>query len=269
MLNQVRRMETSLSSISPILRQVAHDGFALIGAVFQASEIEQIQAELCRALSRPKAAVIQREGVVVGARNLLQVWPEVAAIWRRQPLLALLTEVLGPQVGLVRALYFDKPPAQTWWLPWHKDLTIAVRDNRRPSSEFRNPTAKAGVPHVEAPRTLLETMLTARIHLDEITVANGPMAVIPGSHLTGKAVDIDEARAQKMVSRRGDVLLIRPLVAHNSLCSQPDNQDHRRILHLEFAARRELPDGYEWHDFVSAMDSLPAPPSPVSSPPSG
>ena len=47
------------------------------------------------------------------------------------------------------------------------------------------------------------------------------------------------------------VLLIRPLVAHNSHCSQPGNQHHRRILHLEFAACCELPDGYEWHDFVS------------------
>ena len=76
MLNQVPRMETSISSISPILSQIAHDGFAVIGEVFQASEVEEIQAALCRALSRPKAAVIQREGVVVGARNLLQIWPD-------------------------------------------------------------------------------------------------------------------------------------------------------------------------------------------------
>ena len=257
MLNQVPRMETCIAAISPSLTQIAYDGFAVIDEVFQASEVEQIQVELRRALTRPEAAVIQREGVVVGARNLLQVWPGLVDVWRRQPLLALLTEVLGPEVGLVRTLYFDKPPAQTWWLPWHKDLTIAVRDNRRPSTEFCNPTTKAGVRHVEAPRTLLEAMLTARIHLDAITDANGPMTVIPGSHLTGKAMDIDEASARKIVSRRGDVLLIRPLVAHNSLGSQPGNQNHRRILHLEFAARRDLPDGYQWHDFVPAMDMLP------------
>src|SRR5438270_2687023 len=182
-------METCITSISPSLSRIAHDGFAVIGGVFEAGEVEQIQAELCQALSSPNAAVIQRAGVVVGARNLLQIWPGLADIWRRQPLLALLTEVLGPRLGLVRALYFDKPPAQTWCLPWHKDLTIAVRDNRRPSSEFRNPTVKAGVPHVEAPRALLESMLTARIHLDEITDANGPMTVIPGSHLTGKTME--------------------------------------------------------------------------------
>jgi ectoine hydroxylase-related dioxygenase (phytanoyl-CoA dioxygenase family) len=126
-----------------------------------------------------------------------------------------------------------------------------VRDNLRLSSEFRNPTTKAGVPHVEASRAILESMLIARIHLDDVTEENGPMTVIPGSNLSGKVMDIGEGKARKILSRRGDVLLIRPLVAHNSLCSLPGNQNRRRILHLEFAARHELPDGYEWHDFVS------------------
>jgi ectoine hydroxylase-related dioxygenase (phytanoyl-CoA dioxygenase family) len=243
-------METSLPSVSPILRKIDGDGFAVIAAVFQAREVEQLQAQLYQTLSKPKAAVIQSEGAVVGARNLLQIWPGLTAVCRHRPLPALLTEILGPQVGLVRALYFDKPPVQTWSLPWHKDLTIAVRDNRRTSGEFRNPTVKAGVPHVEASRAILESMLIARIHLDDVTDENGPMTVIPGSHLTRKPMNIDEASSQKILCRRGDVLLIRPLVAHNSIGSQPGNQNHRRILHLEFAGCYELPDGYEWHDFV-------------------
>lgn len=226
-------------------------GFAMVAGVFAASEVEQLRAELAEALSRPEAAVILRDSVVVGARNLLQLWPRVAEIWRRAPLLTRLTDILGTQFGLVRALYFDKPPAQTWSLPWHKDLTIAVRDNRRPSSAFHNPTAKAGVPHVEASQAILESMLSARIHLDDVTEENGPMTVIPGSHLSGKQMNIDEGQAQMILSRRGDVLLIRPLLAHNSLCGLPENQRHRRILHLEFAGCHELPDGYEWHDFVA------------------
>src|SRR6185437_14142607 len=79
----------------------------------------------------------------------------------------ILAAILGPKFGLVRILFFDKPPRQTWALPWHKDLTVAVRDNRLPSQHFAKPTRKAGVPHVEAPQAILESMLTARIHLDE------------------------------------------------------------------------------------------------------
>lgn len=229
-------MEASKSPVNPILRKIDDDGFAVIAAVFHAGEVEQIQAELCQGLSSPKAAVIQSEGAVVGVRNLLDSWPGVTDVWRRQPLVTLLTKILGPQVGLVRALYFDKPPLKSWSLPWHKDVTIAVQDNRRPDGEFRNPTAKAGVPHVEASRAILESMLIARIHLDEVTDDNGPMTVIPGSHRTGKAMGIDEASAQKILCGKGDVLLFRPLVAHNSLCSRPGNQNHRRVLHLEFTA---------------------------------
>ena len=52
-------------------------------------------------------------------------------------------------------------------------------------------------------------------------------------------------------ARRGDVLLMRPLVAHSSGRSHPDTPRHRRIIHLEFAAAAELPDGYEWRDFIA------------------
>ena len=246
-------MEASLSSVRPILTKIDGDGFAVIADVFQAGEVEQLQAELRQVLRSPKAAVIQSEGAVVGARNLLELWPGVADVWRRPPLVTLLTTILGPRGGLVRTLYFDKPPVQTWSLPWHKDLTIAVRDNRRPSGEFLHPTTKAGVPHVEASRAVLESMLFARIHLDDVTDENGPMSVIPGSHLTGKAMGINEASAQKILCRKGDVLLIRPLVAHNSLGGKLGNPNHRRILHLEFAGCNELPDGFEWHDFVPCI----------------
>jgi ectoine hydroxylase-related dioxygenase (phytanoyl-CoA dioxygenase family) len=162
-----------------------------------------------------------------------------------------LAAVLGPAYGLVRGLYFDKPPGKTWALPWHKDLTVAVRDNRRPGGGFSKPTTKAGVPHAEAPRELLEAMLTARIHLDDVTEENGPLRVLPGSHRTGKELCVGDAAPETVLARRGDVLLMRPLLAHGSGHSHPDTRRHRRVLHLEFAAFRELPDGWEWHDFIA------------------
>jgi ectoine hydroxylase-related dioxygenase (phytanoyl-CoA dioxygenase family) len=148
-------------------------------------------------------------------------------------------------------LYFDKPPGRSWALPWHKDLTIAVQDNTRPSTHFGKPTRKAGVPHVEAPLELLQRMLTVRVHLDDITEENGPLRVIPGSHHTGKTVQLGETPPQSILTERGDVLLMRPLLVHCSNTAQPDTTRHRRILHLEFAATPELPDGYAWHTFLA------------------
>ena len=164
------------------------DGYAELAGVFDAAAVDAMADELGAALvsaAAGESAIRSESGVVYAARNVLALWPRAADVWRVPPLLDALTSVLGPGLGLVRALFFDKPPEQTWALPWHKDLTIAVRDNRLPSAHFCKPTRKGGVPHVEAPREVLQAMLTARLHLDSVTDENGPLKVIPGSHNSG------------------------------------------------------------------------------------
>jgi ectoine hydroxylase-related dioxygenase (phytanoyl-CoA dioxygenase family) len=188
----------------------------------------------------------------------LTVWPPAAEVWRVPQLISALTSELRPGCGLVRALYFDKPPAQSWALPWHKDLTVAVRDNRLPSGRFGKPTRKAGVPHAEAPLEVLDGMLTARLHLDPVDGENGPLKVIPGSHRAGKALALDTAPPRALHAARGDVLLMRPQLAHCSGKSAPGSGRHRRVLHLEFAARCDLPDGFAWHDFLPVAGATPA-----------
>jgi Phytanoyl-CoA dioxygenase (PhyH) len=232
--------------------ELEDNGFTIVPGAFPDVEADALATELQQALAAPSAATAIRSSrdAVYAARNVLEFFPKAARVWRRPPLPELLERILGPHFGLVRGLFFDKPPEQTWALPWHKDLTIAVREHRQPLGAFQKPTRKAGVPHVEAPRELLEAMLTMRIHLDDVTEMNGPMRVIPGSHLTGKTMAIDETQRCSILVRKGDVLLIRPLVAHASAASHPDNTEHRRILHLEFAGWSELPDGYAWHTFI-------------------
>jgi ectoine hydroxylase-related dioxygenase (phytanoyl-CoA dioxygenase family) len=92
-------------------------------------------------------------------------------------------------------------------------------------------------------------MLTLRIHLDSVSEENGPLRVIAGSHRSEEGAPEDERAMQAILCQRGDVLAMRPLLTHSSGNSAPGTLRHRRVLHLEFAASCDLPDGYQWHEF--------------------
>jgi hypothetical protein len=236
-------------------REILESGFAILPRVFSAEEVDELVVGLDAVMNRAAEAegpIRDKAGTVYAGRNLLRLFEPAKTIWQRSPLLELLREVLGPDFGLVRALFFDKPPERTWALPWHKDLTIAVKPHVGESNVFSKPTLKAGVPHVEASREVLEAMLTLRIHLDDVTDENGPLQVVPGSHRLGKALVASYESTRTILGSRGDVLAMRPMLAHRSISSREGTTQHRRILHLEFTGLPQLPDGFEWHDFISS-----------------
>jgi hypothetical protein len=235
-------------------RSLKDDGFTLLRGMYDADECVRIIASLEQALSAGREGPLRRGSAVYGARNVADLWPEVEDVWRKSAIVGFLTHVLGVKFGLVRVLYFDKPPDASWSLPWHKDMTIAVQNNRLPSTRFLHPTTKAGVPHVEAPQEILDQMLTLRLHLDPATTENGPLQVIPGSQRDTSDASVS-AKSTTIFANAGDVLAMRPLLSHCSGLSQPGSRLHRRILHFEFAASPRLPDGFSWWRFVVGLNA--------------
>ena len=230
--------------------QLATDGFAILPGVFSSDEVRKALAEWKTACARNfgDARILAGDGLPYGARNLLELWPQVIDLALFPALRDPLVLVLGRAAGVVRVLYFDKPPGHSWALPWHKDYSIAVKEHRQVEG-FTKPTTKAGVPHVSAPIELLTRMISARVHLDDMNDANGALRVIPGSHLSSHP-DQDASREPLTIHcRAGDVLLMRPLLTHASGHSLRDGMLHRRIVHLECAPERHLPGDLEWHDF--------------------
>lgn len=174
-------------------------------------------------------------------------------------------EVVSMIIGLpcfaVRSILFDKTVDANWKVTWHQDVTVAVvKTQGWPSPGlsceeealgFGPWSVKDGVDHVRAPARVLEHMLTARVHLDDCGEANGPLRVLPGSHREGvleaDAIAKYRERDAEVIctARRGDVVLMRPLLLHaSSLATAPV---HRRVLHIEFAGC-ELPEGLAWYE---------------------
>jgi len=211
-------------------------GFEIAPSVLSRVEVEELRVAL-RDLD-----------IAPGHRNLMRRVPEVRALALSEKIAALLEERVGAQVVAVRSIFFDKTPEANWLVPWHQDLTIAVRE-RREIPGYGPWSMKNGVPHVQPPMALLENMVTLRLHLDDCDESNGALRVIPGSHQRGRLsaaqiADMGEQRAEVLCAvRAGDALLMRPLLLHAS--SEAKNVSHRRIVHLEYAPAC-LPDGLEW-----------------------
>ena len=240
--------------MTDLQQEIEQQGFAVLPGLFSTERVARLVSELAATRLQMNGSVLHSRGQVYGIRNLVDVWPTALAVAQEPRLRTAIGSVLPQGFGLVRSIFFDKPPGRSWTLPWHRDLTIAVRDAEAAIGEFRGPTVKAGVPHVEAPAWLLRRMLTARVALDDVVDENGPLLVIPGSHRNGRVEHLPTgrdlgARACPVHMRAGDVLLIRPLVVHRSGASRPGTSRHRRTLHFEFAAEGTLPAGLEWHRF--------------------
>jgi ectoine hydroxylase-related dioxygenase (phytanoyl-CoA dioxygenase family) len=119
-----------------------------------------------------------------GVRNLFEL-PEVTSLAQSPDVRAVAEAVLGADCVAVKATLFDKTPQANWKVSWHQDVTISVRE-RLPVAGFEAWSYKDGTPHVQPPASVLEGMLAVRIHLDDCGLDNGPVRVIPGSHLAGR-----------------------------------------------------------------------------------
>jgi len=93
----------------------------------------------------------------------------------------------------------------------------------------------------------LSRVIALRVHLDASNEDNGPLRVIPGSHLDGVLTDrnvaalVSERQAVECCVSRGGIVATRPLVVHSS--SKARSESARRVVHIEYADSLELADG--------------------------
>ncbi len=156
---------------------------------------------------------------------------------------------IGAEARPVRAVLFDKNSVANWALGWHQDRTIVV-ERRVEVAGFGPWTVKAGLIQVEPPLSVLQAMVTLRVHLDAVDADNAPLRIAPGSHRLGRIAQdgIDAVVAQlgetACLAERGDIWLYATPIVHGSRAAARPRR--RRVLQIDYAAT-DLPAPLRWH----------------------
>ncbi|MGL5891541.1 MAG: phytanoyl-CoA dioxygenase family protein [Bacteroidia bacterium] len=227
---------------------LAEHGFAILPAQLSNAEISLLNAAVDR--FRQSNINTRRISEVFAIRNLLQTIPELTAILSNASVLKLAEEFVGSKSCIIRSIYFSKPAAANWVVPWHQDLTVNLKE-RTNSEGFSKWAVKDKQLTAKAPAELLSKILTLRIHLDDCDETNGALKVIPGSHIHGELktdeylkTELHRAETCSVIS--GGIMLMRPLLLHASTRS---SGSERRVIHLEFIAD-ELAGNISWSERI-------------------
>lgn len=217
-------------------------GFNIQKNIFSDTQLVSFRKEADR------ISTIQHSACVRHLRDKSTLFSELA---NSDTLLSLLPENYIP----VRSILFDKTPKQNWPVAWHQDLTITV-NKQIDIADYGPWSTKDGSTHVQPPVSILEQMLTIRIHLDHTPATNGALRVIPKSHLLGKIPSSEvkkhtcgstsSSQAHTCACEAGDILLMSPLILHAS--SRSEKPKRRRIIHFEYAPSNALHNELSWFE---------------------
>jgi hypothetical protein len=227
-----------VQAIFQISSLIETQGFAIFPDVVPKAEIASLLGEIpIEAPQRGRA----------GMRHALGI-PAVSTLARDHKLLCIAKDVLGPAASPFRATLFDKSPQANWLIAWHQDTALPLQE--KVAAPGWGPwSIKQGVNYAHAPASALSQILALRVHLDASTEQNGPLRVLPGTHVMGVLSDeevshlAEQRPAVSCLVPQGGVLAMKPLLIHASSKSTVDM--NRRVLHVEYAAHEILADGLQ------------------------
>lgn len=248
-------------NIDQMVQQYRDEGYVLIPGALGADDVRELQATtdriagLARGLTEENA-MFDFEGAHTAELPMVQrikkphrIDPLYFALARHPGIFALVQRLCGENMRLSHTKINMKAARAGSPLEWHQDWAFA-------------------------PHTNMSTCV-ASVMIDEVTLENGAMQVLPGSHqgplfehhdptlgFVG-AVDlaaqkIDVSQAVSLVGTAGTVSIHHPMTLHGSGANRSGRQ--RRILFLEYAASDAFPLFYDvdWKEYNSRLLSGPA-----------
>lgn len=234
--------ELSETGLITAKRKLEHNGSSVMNYVYTKREVDKLKRVLDQNLSQQRGTFSQR--------RLLQTIPQLENILINNNLRSIV-KAMDEKAFLVKAIFFNKPPEANWYVTWHQDRAINLREKRE-TEGFTSWTQKEDVISVLPPVEVNHNCFSIRIHLDDTDDQNGALKVLPGSHkelLTDEQIRLISGNSvpSTIDMRAGGIHLMKPLLLHASAKSK--SQKQRRVIHLEFSSL-ELPNGLEWGERI-------------------
>ena len=227
-------------NLRTLSKRLEFKGFGILNHVYSKRDVKKLKTKFDAYIKQhtPESTF--------GVREVLLKLPELKPILFNKNFKKLIKSI-DKDAFLTKAIYFDKSPKDNWYVTWHQDVPINVREKKE-TKGFGSWTNKKGVVSVRPPENISKNTFSMRIHLDDTTFKNGALKVIPGSHkkqLTTEEIKLISANSIPFISEvgSGGVQLLKPLLLHAS--SESKVQRRRRVIHLEFSSLA-LPNGLEY-----------------------
>ena len=231
--------ELQTNRLTALKKQLTHKGFGIINYIYTRKHLNVLRRQIDRDLLKGDTSLHAQ-------RQIFEKVPALKNMLFHKNLNRIIHSI-NPKAFLVKSMYFDKPPRSNWYVNWHQDKTIHLKE-RKEVAGYSMWTQKEGIMAVCPPLEVLKHNFTIRIHLDDTDAKNGCLRVIPGSH--NKILTDDEIRlitessiAYDCEVMAGGIQIMHPLLLHAS--NRTKNQKRRRVIHLEFSDA-QLDGGLEW-----------------------
>jgi len=189
------------------LKEYREQGYLHARGVFDAEELEELRGAIDRILESVAGTehdrnhrwqAVAQEAVLKGFHDVQYHDAAFTRAAAQPRLVAILTELLGPNVQLHHTKMLVKPPAQGASFPMHQDYPY--------------------FPHER------HSVVAASVHLDDTDLENGCLRVVPGSQGLGPLEATGPSRSLEtpledglpVPARAGDVLFFNYLTIHGS-----------------------------------------------------
>jgi ectoine hydroxylase-related dioxygenase (phytanoyl-CoA dioxygenase family) len=244
-----------MSDFNNIKQDFLEYGFKVIEHVFSEDKVEALINAIERADT--SKATFHKSADLFAIRQFFKEVPQTLPLIFVEKLNGIINDLFGNSYFVVKSIYFDKPEASNWFVPYHQDLTISV-DKRVEIEGFGPWSVKQNGYAVQPPLALLESNFTIRIHLDDTDENNGALRVIPKSHFKGiyrpDKIDCGKEMEVSCTVPKGGIMLMHPLLLHAS--SRTTNNQKRRVIHIEFSNQR-LPEPLQWSERIEEKTLTP------------